>query len=108
MNRWIAARDLYNYTKCLYRVYLDSNGNPSEKGEVSEFAKLLWEMGLQTEREYLGSLGDKPITDLSSFGLEAAWEKTVDAMKTGDELIYQGSLVHGRYRGRPDLLVRRD
>ncbi len=108
INRWIAAKDLYNYTKCLYRVYLDSNGNPSEKGEVSEFAKLLWEMGLQTEREYLKSLGDKHITDLSSFDLEMACDKTLEAMKRGDELIYQGSLLHSRYRGRPDLLVRAD
>lgn len=107
INHWIAAKDLYNYTKCLYRVYLDSNGDPSEKGEVSEFAKLLWEMGLQTERDYLSSLGDKPITDLSAFDLETAWDKTFGAMKAGDELIYQGSLVHGRYRGRPDLLMRR-
>jgi predicted RecB family nuclease len=105
-DRSISAKDLYNYTKCLYRVYIDSNGNPSEKGEVSEFTKLLWEMGLQTEREYLSSLGEKLITDLSIYYPEEAWEKTLEAMQQGDELIYQGYLVHGRYRGRPDLLVR--
>ena len=107
-DRWIAAKDLYNYTKCLYRVYLDTNGNPSEKGEVSEFAKLLWEMGLQTERDYLSSLGEKPITDLSALDLEKALDKTSEAMKRGDELIYQGYLAFERYRGRPDLLVKRD
>jgi len=108
IDRWIAARDLYNYTKCLYRVYLDTNGNPSEKGEVSEFAKLLWEMGLQTERDYLESLGEKPITDLSTFDLETARDRTLEAMKRGDELIYQGCLVFERYRGRPDLLIKSD
>ena len=101
ISRWIAAKDLYNYTKCLYRVYLDSNGNPSEKGEVSEFAKLLWEMGLQTEREYLDSLGEKPITDLSAFGVETATDKTLEAMERGDELIYQGCLVFESLSGPP-------
>ena len=107
-DRWIAAKDLYNFTKCLYRVYLDANGNLAEKGEVSEFAKLLWEMGLQTERDYLESLGEKPITNLSTFDLETARDKTLEAMKRGDEMIYQGCLVFERYRGRPDLLIKSD
>ncbi len=106
--RSIRARDLYNFTKCLYRVYIDSNGNQKEKGEVSEFTKLLWEMGLQTEREYLGGLGKKTVTDLSIYYGEQAWEKTLEAMKRGDELIYQGYLVEGRYHGRPDLLIKRE
>ncbi len=107
-DRSISARDLYNFTKCLYRVYIDSNGSQKEKGEVSEFTKLLWEMGLQTEREVLGSLGEKPVTDLSIYYGEQAWEKTLEAMKKGDELIYQAYLVEGRYHGRPDLLIRRE
>ncbi len=81
--RWITAKDLYNYTKCLHRVYLDSNGSPAEKGEVSRFAQLLWELGLQTEQEYLQSLKEGPVTDLSSYGPDLAWEKTLEAMKNG-------------------------
>ena len=110
LNQHITAQDLYNYTKCLHKVYLDANGDPAEKGEVSQFAKLLWEMGLQTERNYLGGLsgGDQAVTDLSGLTPEAAWSRTVESMRRGDGLIYQGCLIHGRYRGRPDLLVRRD
>lgn len=108
LNRWITAKDLYNYTKCLHRVYLDSNGDPAEKGDVSPFAKLLWEMGLQTEREYLRSLGERSVTDRSELEPETAWEKTLEAMQRGDELIYQGCLVHEHYRGRPDLLVKKE
>lgn len=104
----ISAKDLYNYTKCLYRVYIDANGDPAEKGEVSEFTKLLWEMGLQTEREYISNLGERPVTDLSIYEPEEAWSKTLEAMQHGDELIYQGYLVNGHYRGRPDILVRRE
>ena len=116
LNQHITANDLYNYTKCLHKVYLDANGNPAEKGEVSPFAKLLWEMGLQTERDYLSGLAglsgphgdDRAVTDLSPSTPEAAWVQTVEAMRRGDGLIYQGCLIQGRYRGRPDLLMRRD
>jgi predicted RecB family nuclease len=110
LNQHITAQDLYNYTKCLHKVYLDANGNPAEKGDVSLFAKLLWEMGLQTERNYLGRLSgdDQAVTDLSGLTPEAAWTQTVEAMRRGDGLMYQGCLIHGRYRGRPDLLIRRD
>jgi predicted RecB family nuclease len=110
MNQHITANDLYNYTKCLHKVYLDANGDPAEQGEVSSFAKLLWEMGLQTEREYLSGLtgGVEVVTDLSQSTPEASWAQTVEAMRRGDGLIYQGCLIHGRYRGRPDLLMRRD
>jgi uncharacterized protein len=110
LNQYITAQDLYNYTKCPHKVYLDANGDPAEKGEVSSFAKLLWEMGLQTEREYLSGLTDcgEAVTDLSRSTPEAASVQTLEAMRRGDGLIYQGCLIHGRYRGRPDLLMRRD
>ena len=71
----VTAQDLYNYTKCLHRVYLDSNGDPSEKSEVSSFVKLLWEVGLQTERDYISSLGDQEIVDLQDFAVEPAFRK---------------------------------
>ena len=107
-NRWITAKDLYNYTKCHHRVYLDANGDPNKKGEVSRFARLLWDLGLQTEQEYLESLGEGTVTDLSGYGPESAWEKTIEAMDRGDPLIYQGCLVRGWFRGRPDLLIKRE
>jgi predicted RecB family nuclease len=107
-HHWITAKDLYNYTKCLHRVYLDANGDPDAKGEVSRFAKLLWELGLQTERDYLEDLEKGSVTDLSMYEPETAWDKTLEAMGQGVALIYQGCLVHERFRGRPDLLVKRD
>jgi len=109
-NQYITAQDLYNYTKCLHKGYLHANGNPAEKGEVSSFAKLLWEMGLQTERDYLAGLTDcgEPVEDYSGLTPEAAAALTIGAMRRGAALIYQGCLIVGRERGRPDLLIRRD
>lgn len=108
MPRTITAQDLYNLTKCAHRVYLDANGDPKDKGEVSSFVKLLWELGLQTEREYIDMMGEVPVSDLSPLSIEEAWAETLHLMKDGSPLIYQGSLMDGPFVGRPDLLVKRD
>ncbi|HBP86909.1 MAG TPA: hypothetical protein DD706_04345 [Nitrospiraceae bacterium] len=104
----VTAQDLYNYTKCLHRVYLDSNGDASEKSEVSSFVKLLWEVGLQTEQDYISSLGDQEIVDLQNLAVEPAFQKTILAMEHGAAVIYQGCLIHEQFVGRPDLLVKRE
>ena len=103
----ITAEDLYNYVKCPHRVYLDSNGDRKEKSEVNLFVRLLWEKGLQTEKDYLTTLGECEITDLSERRVKDAWPETDHYMKKGTELIYQACLEHGPYLGRPDLLLKR-
>lgn len=108
MPRTLTAQDLYNLTKCAHRVYLDANGDPKDKGEVSSFVKLLWELGLQTEREYIGMMGEVPVSDLSLLPVEEAWPETLRLMKEGAPLIYQGCLMDGPFIGRPDLLVKRE
>ncbi|NKB81717.1 MAG: TM0106 family RecB-like putative nuclease [Nitrospirales bacterium] len=104
----ITAQDLYNFTKCHHRVYLDANGNPDEKGEVGAFIKLLWELGLQTERDYIASLGTMAVVDLQSLSVETASSETLELMKQGIPLIYQGCIQDGPYVGRPDLLIKRE
>ena len=104
----ITAQALYNLTRCAHRVYLDANGDPSLKGKVNSFIKLLWEVGLQTERDYIASLGDMAVVDLQPLSVEVAASETLRLMREGVPLIYQGCLLDHPYVGRPDLLVRRD
>jgi uncharacterized protein len=108
VSRAVTAQDLYNYTRCPHRVYLDTHGDPAERSEASPFVELLWEMGLQTEREYLGTLGEATVEDLSGLALEEAEARTRALMAQGARLVYQGVIRAGRHLGRPDLLVRRD
>ncbi len=103
----ITAQDLYNYTKCKHRVYLDANGNPAERGEVSPFIQMLWEMGLQTEIEYLQTLGDVEFENLENLSLDQAAGRTIDLMQQGVHLIYQGVIQSNELVGRPDLLLKR-
>ncbi len=104
----ITANDLYNLTKCAHRVYLDANGDAKEMVEVSPFVKLLWELGLQTERAYLAEQGEGPVADLQSLTPEIAAVETQRLMAEGAPMIYQGCLRDGDYVGRPDLLVKRE
>jgi len=78
----ITAQALYNLTRCAHRMYLDANGDPQEKGEVSAFVKLLWELGLQTEREYLAMLGEKEVVDLTSLRVG---RREAEAMRLANE-----------------------
>lgn len=103
----ITAQDLYNYTKCAHRVYLDAHGNPAERSEVTVFLRLLWEMGLQTEKAYLETLGKLPYQDLHALSMEDACEQTMQLMERGVGLIYQGGICTADWVGRPDLLVKR-
>ena len=104
----LTAADLYNYTHCAHRVYLDANGDPAQKSEVSPFVQLLWEKGLQTEREYIARLGIDAVEDLQAYTTRDAWPETERLMRAGAQLIYQGCLIHGNRVGRPDLLLRHD
>lgn len=104
----ITANDLYNLTKCAHRVYLDANGDPKEAAEVSPFVKLLWELGLQTERDYLAQQGEGTVSDLHALSPQVAAAETHRLMREGAPLIYQGCLYQGDEVGRPDLLIKRD
>lgn len=103
----ITAQDLYNYSKCAHRVYLDAHGDPSERAKASAFVRLLWEMGLQTEREYIRALGDGDYDNLQALPIEQAHERTLKLMTAGAELIFQGAIRAGHWLGRPDLLIKR-
>jgi uncharacterized protein len=103
----ITAQDLYNYTKCAHRVYLDAHGDPAARSRASAFVRLLWEMGLQTEREYVRALGDIAYETLQALPVEQACARTTELVNAGVDLIFQGGIRHGRWLGRPDLLIKR-
>lgn len=103
----ITAQDLYNYTKCAHRVYLDAHGDRAERSEASAFVRLLWEMGLQNEREYMEAMHNRAYVDLQSMDIDAACKRSTELMATGTDIIFQGGIKADNWVGRPDLLVKR-
>ena len=62
----ITASMLYNLTTCEHRLYLDTFGDLSQRGEPNAFIQLLWEKGTLFEKEVMTGLG-LPFHDLSSY-----------------------------------------
>lgn len=100
---FLTPSHLYNYLQCPHIVWRDLYGPQEEKIiEPNPFVQLLWERGVQHEKEVVEKLGD--ILDLKYVDLDTRFNKTLEAMDKKVPLIYQGVLQHGNLRGIPDLL----
>jgi len=101
----IDASQLYDYVQCPHRVYLDAFGDPSLRDDPNAFVELLWDQGLDHEKDMVADLG---ITaDMSGVPVGDREYETRRAMGRGEPLIYQGYLTSGDRRGAPDILERR-
>lgn len=100
----ISASQLYDYSQCPHRVYLDIFGNVSERDEANPFVQLLWEGGNAHENHIVASL---QMYDLSEVDEVLREQETLAAMRRGEPLIYGGRITLGDLVGKPDLLERR-
>src|SRR5208337_2472115 len=99
----VRAQDFYDYHKCPHRVYLNRFGDPAEKLPESEFLNLLFENGTTHEWEVVKGLEYETPTGES---MEERAATTLELMKRGAKLIYQGVLLQPTGVGIPDLLER--
>jgi len=99
----ITAQDFYDYDKCPHRVYLNRYGDTAEKLPESEFLNLLFENGTAHEWEVVkGMKYESPAGE----SLEERAAATLELMKHGVRLIYQGVLLQATEVGIPDLLEK--
>ena len=99
----ITASKLYNYLQCEHRIWRDVYGPQDEKSkEVNAFVQMLWDKGVGHEEKIVAGLGD--VLNLKDVPDENKIEKTLEAMKMGVPLIYQGVIRDGDLLGIPDLL----
>jgi uncharacterized protein len=103
--QYITGSKLYSYIMCQHRVWRDVWGPQEEKiKDDNPFVKLLWERGVAHEENVVADLGE--LLDLSKVGWDSVATVTLQAMRDGAPLIYQGVLEHENLRGIPDLLKR--
>ncbi len=101
----ITGSKLYNYIQCPHRVWRDVYGPQDEKiQETNPFVELLWKKGVAHEERVVARVGE--YLDLREGKLQDRFVRTIEAMKQGVPLIYQGVLVYGKLKGIPDLLRR--
>lgn len=99
----ITASKLYDFLQCNHRVWRDVHGPQEERiKQTNPFVQLLWDRGVSHEKEVIKNIGK--FVDISEGSYEKRVEKTLQSMKDGVELIYQGVLQKGDLMGIPDLL----
>jgi predicted RecB family nuclease len=107
---YISPSDIYTLFQCPHwlwrKVYM-----PDTAGEPGLFTEMLWENGILHEKEVAQTImKEMHLLDLSQGDLAERADKTIQAMKDGANLIYQGVLIdhERRLKGIPDLLLRLD
>ena len=100
----MTASDFYKFLKCPNWLYWDIFGDQNEKGEVSEMMKNLREQGVAHEKKVVDDLFGECEEVEVEMDLATSFKNTLEAMKRG-ECIYQGTLMHEDWVGRPDILI---
>jgi predicted RecB family nuclease len=95
---------LYDYYNCPHKVWRDKYGPKQEEiQEDNPFVKLLWERGVQHEKEIIQNF-KYDYLDLSEGSIDDRIEKTTKALREKNRFIYQGIIQTQNLFGIPDLL----
>lgn len=107
MSRLISASDFATLAACDRRVYLNHHGDPALRLAPSAYERLLMQQGHAFEAQVVEGLHFVAPPYLPS-DLEQGFRLTLDLMRSGTPLIYQGVLMAEDLVGIPDLLERVD
>ena len=106
-----SATDLVNFLGCRHATFLDRR-NLDELmagAEDDPLLVLLQEKGMAHERRYLEKLkaeGREVVQIASEGSLSDRHSATIEAMRAGAEVVYQGALIAGQWHGYADFLAR--
>ena len=107
-----SASDLVGFVNCESLTAFDKSvalGKSLAPKVWSPLLELLWERGLKHEKEYIEHLTQKNVSMviIDGIGINAqAVSDTLEAMKSGVEVIIQAALQDGDWVGRADVLVK--
>ena len=108
----LSASDLVNHLVCRHLTDLNSEVASGARAAPSLWdptLELLRERGLAHEQAYIDHLQDHGyvVTSIGGVGINGTTvASTVNAMRSGHEIIVQGALTDGRWSGRTDILRR--
>jgi len=99
---------LFNYIQCPHKPWRDIYGPKNEESiESNPFLQLLWEKGVQHEKDVISSFTES-FEDLHEGTIEERLIRTRKAMDSGKKFIYQGVIQYANLLGIPDLLTLED
>lgn len=108
----LSASDLIGHLNCRYLTMNDlqvSKGNLAKPVVWDPLLDLLKKRGALHERDYIDHLKAKGLSAMVVDGIgvdEAAVAATLEAMKSGVQIVVQGALRVGNWDGRADILKR--
>ena len=115
-----SATDLSNFLGCQHLSWLSREvalGVRKKPIWNDPSLDALWQRGLDHETRFLASLKDRGlrVTELAGdrkVFTTRDWQRyaddTIQAMKSGADVIYQGALFDGEWAGKPDFLLKVD
>lgn len=106
-----SASDLVSFLECEHSTTLDliDLETPLPRAPADDESALLHEKGLAHEHRYVTQLRERHRTFIDLSNVKPADERigaTIEAMRQGAEVIYQGALRSGALIGYPDFLRR--
>lgn len=107
----LSPSDLVAFLGCHHASFLDVKNLKEDMGATrpDDTGRLLQRKGLEHEAAYLQRLRDdgKTVGEIPKDGrLEDRVAKTLDAMRSGKDVIYQAVLFDAPWRGDADFLIR--
>ncbi len=109
----LSPSDVTAFLACEHLTTLSlahARGEIDRPAVENEQAELVFRKGLEHERAYLESLraDGKTIVeiDFDDLDWDAAQGRTVEAMRAGADVVYQGVFAHDGWRGVADFLLR--
>src|ERR1044071_5840605 len=102
-----------NFLACPHIATLEhaaGTGGVQEPFFDDPMLELLKKLGDQHEKAYLRYLAEEQKLNVTTIDIELSWQEaagqTVDAMRSGAEVIYQATFLNEGWRGRADFLIR--
>jgi predicted RecB family nuclease len=107
-----SASDLVGHLDCHHLTALDAavaRGSLSKPKIWDPVLQALVERGIAHERQYVETLKQSglSVVEIPGGGINSTQaQQTVEAMRSGADVIVQGALLHGAWSGRADILRR--
>lgn len=102
MKKLVTEQSFYKYLKCPAWIWREAEAGEDIREPLLQ---KLQDEGLLEEKER-ELLKNRPFVEVNLDDMDEASVKTIEYMKQGKETIYKGTLMHGHWVGRPDLLER--
>jgi len=99
----ISASLFYNYSQCPTRVYLNMFQDRSKRLVMSNFMQKKMEDGLLHEKMVIKN---EEFVEVPEINETEAYANTLELMRKGTVMIYQGVLIKDDMIGRPDILLK--